>query len=482
MKKSSLVKIAFFALAFVILSSLLTYYFKLDKERRTNVYLAQQIAKLYSEYRATKNTYEKLSHFIYDEITSDKTFMQALLAKDPMALRQHLTRHFAILRKYNIHHLTLYDGGGNVLISMDKPIRRYEKKRLFRKNETNELIIRFKRPIYANKELVALFETAVSYNIIKQELQRLFHAYYEYIISDRAIEKNLFHYGNYLFVQSDLHPHFYYEEAAQKSDTTRQKSLIHAINTRIKQRVASQLTRGRSFATFTKIEGTFYVVTFLAIRANDTLGYLISYHPDTNIASFDTIFWENVILANLILLILLAFFYYFLQTKSRFEQMAVTDKLTGLYNRHKFYQVAAQELTRAKRHKRPLSLIIFDIDYFKKINDTYGHDVGDMVLRTIAQMVRKNIRKYDTAFRWGGEEFIILAPETKPQDAMKLAEKLRAMIASHSFDKVGQVTVSLGVAGFDAGETEDIATLIKRADNALYLSKKDGRNRSTLAL
>ncbi len=482
MQRSNLIKFAFFATAFAVFAALLIYYFKLDKQQRVKIYLTQQIDKLYSEFRATKNTYQKLSTFVYDELAHDPVFIKALRENKKEELLRILRRHFAILRKYSINYLTLYDGSGNVLVSMNRPKKRSSKKELFAKSSSNELIIRFKRPIYYQKQMLALFEAAVSYNIIKQELQRLFRSYYEYIVSEKVIDKNLLSYGNYLFVQSDIDPRFYYEEIAQRSESGTQRMLIHAINSAIKGHIAAQLSRGKSFATYAKIDGNYYVVTFLAIKANDALGYLISYHTDTNLASFDTIFWQNVILSLLVLIVLLAFFYYFLQTKSRFEQMAVTDKLTGLYNRHKFYQVATQELTRAKRHKRPLSLIIFDIDRFKDINDRYGHDVGDAVLRTIAKLVRSNIRRYDTAFRWGGEEFIVLAPETKPKDAMKLAEKLRNIIASHPFERVGQVTVSLGVAGFDEGGEEDIDALIKRADNALYLSKKDGRNRSTLAL
>jgi diguanylate cyclase (GGDEF)-like protein len=221
----------------------------------------------------------------------------------------------------------------------------------------------------------------------------------------------------------------------------------------------------------------------LAISSqNHNLGYLISYKKDANIAVFDTIFWENVLLSNVLILLILGFIAYMLHTKEQFEKMAITDKLTGLYNRYKFYSVAQQELNRSKRHKHPFSLIIFDIDHFKKINDTYGHDVGDRVLKTVAKLVRKNVRKYDYVFRWGGEEFIILAPETDINGALKLAEKIRTIIASHHFAKIGHVTISAGIAQFVEDIDKGIDSIVKRADNALYLAKHEGRNRSRIAL
>ncbi|BCD68374.1 GGDEF domain-containing protein [Nitratiruptor sp. YY09-18] len=484
MTKNSLIKNLFFFLVYITLSSLLVYYFYVDKNNRLQIYLAQKINQLYAEFRATKNTYAKLSSLAYDEITKNPQFV-VWLENYPQYKKQidtYIAPHFSLLKKYSIAHLSIYDPAGNVIVSMHKRAKK-TKKSIFERDEQNsELIIKFKRPIYANNRLIALFESAVSYNTIKQELQRLFGAAYAYIVKDSVIDKRLIHYGSYLFIQSDLHKRFFYEEQSHKSTNSKQKWLIHQINSLIKNKAAPLLDKQQSFATIAKIGENYYVVSFLAIKVNDALSYLISYKKDTNIKTFDTIFWQNVILSNIVLLIALLFIYYFIHIKQKFETLAITDKLTGLYNRNKFYKTAQQEINRATRHQRPLSLIIFDIDNFKKINDTYGHDVGDYVLKTIAKLVHKNIRKYDYAFRWGGEEFIILSPETSAKEAMKLAEKIRNLIAQYRFDKVGKVTISLGVAEFDKESDKHIDAVIKRADSALYLSKKDGKNRTTLAV
>jgi diguanylate cyclase (GGDEF)-like protein len=122
-----------------------------------------------------------------------------------------------------------------------------------------------------------------------------------------------------------------------------------------------------------------------------------------------------------------------------------------------------------------LSIIIFDIDHFKEVNDRYGHSAGDYVLKTIADIVRESIRKIDYFVRWGGEEFMIISSETNLKDVSALAERIREIIESSTFEDVGKVTVSFGVTEFRANDTED--SLIKRADDAMYEAKKKGRNR-----
>ena len=157
------------------------------------------------------------------------------------------------------------------------------------------------------------------------------------------------------------------------------------------------------------------------------------------------------------------------------KRLAATDKLTGAYNRTKCHEILEREIERVKRHNQPLSIIIFDIDHFKEVNDRYGHSAGDYVLKTIADIVRESIRKIDYFVRWGGEEFMIISSETNLNEASALAERIREIIESSTFQNVGKVTVSFGVTEFRENDTED--SLIKRADDAMYEAKKKGRNR-----
>lgn len=156
------------------------------------------------------------------------------------------------------------------------------------------------------------------------------------------------------------------------------------------------------------------------------------------------------------------------------EKLASTDYLTGLYNRFKFEELFDQELTRCQRYGKALSLIMFDIDFFKKINDTYGHDAGDTVLKEISGLVKSHIRQSDILARWGGEEFMLLTPEVDLESAYLLAEKLRKAVDSFKFTIVGHVSCSIGVT--QLGKDENCNTLCQRVDEALYKAKASGRN------
>jgi diguanylate cyclase (GGDEF)-like protein len=154
---------------------------------------------------------------------------------------------------------------------------------------------------------------------------------------------------------------------------------------------------------------------------------------------------------------------------------ATVDKLTGVLNRNRIEQVLRDEMERSTRYGHPLSMILFDLDYFKRINDDHGHLAGDMVLKTVVAFVQQIIRTTDTLGRWGGEEFMLLAPESNLAQAVHLAEKVRQSIACCAIDGVGQITISCGVTEMRAGDREE--DLIKRADDALYAAKRQGRNR-----
>ncbi|MDI1346173.1 MAG: diguanylate cyclase [Pseudolabrys sp.] len=154
---------------------------------------------------------------------------------------------------------------------------------------------------------------------------------------------------------------------------------------------------------------------------------------------------------------------------------ATTDSLTGLFNRFKFNQELSIEMLRALRYQTPLSLVFYDIDHFKRVNDTYGHQAGDKVLITLSSFVATRIRKIDVLARWGGEEFIILVPGSATEMARGLAESLRDGMCKLSFDDVGTVSCSFGVAQLKAGDTAE--TFIARADEAMYRAKTNGRNR-----
>jgi diguanylate cyclase (GGDEF)-like protein len=161
--------------------------------------------------------------------------------------------------------------------------------------------------------------------------------------------------------------------------------------------------------------------------------------------------------------------------KDRLEYYSSVDTLTGIMNRVSFWRVLEREIRRVERYRHPLAMIMLDIDHFKAINDSRGSAVGDQVLKTMAREIKKNIREIDFFARIGGEEFLILAPETDREKAMNLAEKLRETVAAIPFPDAGQVTISLGVVQFCAGDRADL--LLTKVDQALTQAKAGGRNR-----
>ncbi|MFP5239353.1 MAG: diguanylate cyclase [Acidobacteriota bacterium] len=161
------------------------------------------------------------------------------------------------------------------------------------------------------------------------------------------------------------------------------------------------------------------------------------------------------------------------------EVLLQTDRLTRLHNRHKLDEAFQAEVQRARRYANQFSIILLDVDSFKTVNDTFGHLVGDSVLVQVADILSANVREMDMVGRWGGEEFLLLCPETGLDTAAELAARLRSVLARAPLPPVERVTASFGVAAYHHGD--DVAGLLRRADDALYRAKASGRNRVEIA-
>ena len=167
------------------------------------------------------------------------------------------------------------------------------------------------------------------------------------------------------------------------------------------------------------------------------------------------------------------------EVNERLSQLAMVDPLTKVYNRRAFFAKFAEEVERSRRYRHTLCVIMIDVDHFKTFNDMEGHLYGDEALRKVAQTITTNLRKTDTLGRYGGEEFILLMPETKMDDAVEICNRLRETIETTPFqgrEEPAYLTVSMGVAGFPE-QGEEIEVLVEAADRALYQAKEFGRNR-----
>jgi|LGOV01.1.fsa_nt_gb diguanylate cyclase (GGDEF)-like protein len=164
--------------------------------------------------------------------------------------------------------------------------------------------------------------------------------------------------------------------------------------------------------------------------------------------------------------------------EAKLKTLSITDELTGAYNRRASNEFIRKALEKKERYEEMFSVILIDIDYFKMVNDTFGHDCGDRVLVRLTQLLIDSVRNVDLVSRIGGEEFLIVLPQIRKDKASELADRLRLTVAEYKFDKINQLTISLGVAEGEANDNWD--SLIKRVDNALYHSKKSGRNQVTV--
>ena len=169
---------------------------------------------------------------------------------------------------------------------------------------------------------------------------------------------------------------------------------------------------------------------------------------------------------------------------ARTRRLASTDGLTGVYNHRTFQERLSQEIARAERYSRPLSVLMIDVDHFKVYNDTYGHPQGDIVLQDLARLLQEISRASDTVARYGGEEFAIILPETSSMGAQKIAQRLREQVERYPFPgresmPGGALTISIGVATHASAGSKD--ALLQAADTALYTAKREGRNRVCVA-
>lgn len=209
-----------------------------------------------------------------------------------------------------------------------------------------------------------------------------------------------------------------------------------------------------------------YFIKMNGRRIKTADGYLESVFTDTDLNVFDIYVKQSSMVLDK------------LKAYAKMERMALTDSLTGLYNRHYAYMRIKQEVKRANRESYPVSILFVDIDKFKSINDTFGHDVGDLALKHLSVLIKEVTREYDIAIRWGGEEFVLFLPNTTDEGAFALAERLRVRIETSDF-KYCKMTTSLGIATYPQ-DNLNIEKVISFADTALYHAKQSGRNRTTI--
>lgn len=226
-----------------------------------------------------------------------------------------------------------------------------------------------------------------------------------------------------------------------------------------------------------KMDDKFFTEMWRSIKVNNSWsGEMMNYTKDKEVkylnVYIDSIVKDNVKVGYRAI-------YDDISDKKRIEELSITDKLTAIYNRSKLDEILMRQIEDHKRYGLPFSIILLDVDNFKKVNDTFGHDIGDKVLKKVANILKNNTRATDVVGRWGGEEFLIICSNTIAVNTYTVAENLRVQLEHERFAPVERVTVSLGVAEYRENDTLD--TIFKKADQALYQAKESGKNRTIIS-
>jgi len=223
------------------------------------------------------------------------------------------------------------------------------------------------------------------------------------------------------------------------------------------------------------------LIQFMAIEnvSGEPVGYFISVEENDQISRFDKELFIQFILLTILLIFLLVASFMYVRYQIKINEISYRDNLTGLYNRHKFNELAEAEMERCKRYGGDFSILMIDIDFFKRVNDSYGHLSGDKVLKSLGKLLIEVLRRTDVVARWGGEEFIICLPNANEEATRIVAEKIRRNVEEFVFEKVGHISISIGGTLVRADDLK-LDGPIGRADEALYISKEQGRNRVTI--
>ena len=339
-------------------------------------------------------------------------------------------------------------------------------------------------PIFYAKKLVGTVEISFSFDGMQDVLSKIDASTYFFMIQKSVVGAKVFNSEKSNYEQSEFKA-FLYDKNTLHNRMEIPLAITAKINAKIAKEADAKLEKGEFFSLLYHNKEIYknhsIVVTFLPITNLDdkTVAYIVHYA----FADFIDILRRNNRLLLLVLTIVAflltgAFVSMLANERKKLKTLhsfATHDALTKIYNRHGANELIVQMMAQSRRDKQPLSVIFFDIDFFKRVNDTYGHEMGDYVLENIARIVSEEIRESDVFARWGGEEFIIFLPKTPLKSASSVAEKLRRVIEHHAFSEIESITCSFGVATLDAEETK--GNLLKRVDALLYEAKESGRNR-----
>jgi len=480
-----------------------------QKEEKTQLHFSNQIAQTDIEFEATKNAYDLVAKSIFDNVINKEEVVslikkanaqddegksvsrqelytmllplyQNLNTQGIKQLHFHLKNSMSFLRFHRPEKFG--DSLEGVRYSINKVNRTFKPEHGFEEGRVFNGFRHVYPLIYKNK-FAGTVEVSYSFNALRDEQMKLSTASYNFIMLKEIISEKVWKSELTNYASCILSPLYLQEKISltqnKQSDFTQDE--INQINTNIQQEAQEKLKTQGEFLLHTKLKNKDVLVIFIPVMSveNKQVAYFVAYSYDKILSYIEKTYTVELYVASFTAVILSILFVLYILSQKRtakaLELLATTDPLTGIANRNKLNIILEKSMHLSLRYKLPLSVIFFDIDHFKKINDEHGHDAGDTVLTTIASLINHHIRSSDVFARWGGEEFIIVLPETEHDMAHMLAEKFRKIIHEYKFLPNVTVTCSFGVTQLHADDDE--SSLLKRVDNALYSAKEHGRNK-----
>lgn len=482
------------------------YYILVRNEYQNNIRtLEEENANSYSkQYETILHGYRQLAKYYYDEISSDEKILELISQanqadeKEKPYLRNMLydlslkNYERAVNDNFRQYHFVLSDNTS--FLRMHKPKRDGDDLSEVREsvriaNEEGRYVegfeegrinngYRFVFPLFYNGESIGCVDIGLSFASISKLMKDLFETSCVFLIKQTLVDEKVWEDLIGLSYTTVSFSSNYYIDNETMEYVNDDFNVFEVKNNKIIVReVNSILNEGNTFSYPISYENKDYGNVFLSIEniSGKHAGYLVFTNECAHFYNYKSTFYKHSILLMLTWAIMVLISLILVYNKRKSVKITYYDGLTGALNRNKLYEFIEQEMERDKRYKTNLSIILIDVDEFKNINDTYGHIVGDKVLRNISQIIITNLRKNDILFRYGGDEFLVLLSNTDIDEAKQVAKKIMLLLKHRSWDEIGKrVTISMGVVQYTQDET--IEQLIHRSDNMLYNAKQKGRN------
>lgn len=479
---------------------------KQQYQKNTRMLEEEMVNKYNEEYQTILYGYRKLAYAYYSELVSNEQIMQIMKQanaadeKDRNQLRKELydlsidkyTR--AMNNNFRQYHFVLHDNTS--FLRMHKPENYGDNLRDYREsvriaNEEGQYVegfeegrvyngYRFEFPLSYQGQSIGCVEISLSYALIANLMDELFNTKSLFLINRSLVDEKVFDEFVGLNYETVAFSNDYYvdSETMDQVQHNKKHDMLNFLHEKTLDKDHEPLLlKQQTFFVPMTYEDREYGVIFINIDniKGDHAGYLVFiddwthfYHYEASVHLYSSMIALMWLMMTSIVLIL--FF-----SRIRMESITYHDQLTGVYNRNKLYDIIYREMQRDKRYETSLSLILFDVDEFKQVNDIYGHTMGDKVLKNISQTVQDNLRINDALFRYGGDEFLVLLPNTNLEEATQVAEKNSLLIRNITWEGIDKpVTLSMGVVQYN--RKESIEHLINRSDNMLYKAKQQGRN------